>query len=166
MRHNRAARLGAATEAHRQRPLSGAAAKNTDRDMPWSEQKRKEALARAAEVGPLQTGRELGISFHTIRRWQEKQRRDGEAILAMPEVQRAVIEDRAIEVLGKALDEAGVTGEERERALDAARGATARLQAGAHRHVRSTPDPMRSEWDSLPDEVKQRRPDLRWGRSR
>jgi predicted DNA-binding protein (UPF0251 family) len=82
MSQKRAARLGLQTEAHRNRPLSGAAARVSKRTRPYSEQERMEALQLTYEIGPTGAARQLGISKYLLKEWLDKHRRDVRAAVA------------------------------------------------------------------------------------
>jgi transposase-like protein len=79
----RAARLGLDTEAHRQRPLSGAAARSSKRRWPASDEERMRALQLTYEIGPTAAARQLGLPVSTVYGWLNKHRRDVRAAVAI-----------------------------------------------------------------------------------
>jgi hypothetical protein len=79
----RAAKLALSTEAHRQRPLSGAAARSSKRTRPATDAERMEALQLTYEIGPTAAARQLGLPVSTVYGWLNKHRRDVRAAVAL-----------------------------------------------------------------------------------
>jgi hypothetical protein len=79
---NRPARPGEATNVHRLRKLTGAAAQVSGRTHPYTDQERQEAVELAWQVGIPAAAEQLGINQGTLATWKDKARRDLEATRA------------------------------------------------------------------------------------
>ena len=164
-------RPGPATNVHRLRRRTGAAAAATDREYPDSDEERDEAVALAERVGDRQAAEQLGISVNMVRHFRVKQARD--LASAMRELVQAGVPLE--EVLGEAPDWrtvrlhtadklAQAAGVVRERAVAAALDGNDRLLRSAAIAIdvflRSAQailasEPQRSVYDQSPADAAQ-----------